>query len=291
MKKIWKLMTKAAFGVAVLSLVAACSKETTDDTSIADASVEARMAGMSGFSPMHQPHAHIALPLFESCDQDSRITEHMDIVVSGDEYPKTYTLTPKADGKRKCDDCTAQIVISISADMKEVGAVQTMVSTFSGKRRSHTGKVTITNLGPKATGTMQYSVEGTEVGDGEHGNMTATISGIATMIAGYDTEDCADDQFVMNGSVSATGDLGDRTTTFTEVLIDKSCEYPTSGVVENTGSKGTVSIDFGDGTCDTSAEVTDADGNTTTIDLSEKPRRRRGPYQGGGQRGGGDCNK
>lgn len=286
MKKIWKNLTKATFAVVLLSLAAACSKETTDaTTSTSDASVEAKLAGVSGFSPMHQPHAHIALPLFDACDQDSRILEHMDVVVSGDTYPKTYTLTPKADNKRKCEDCTAQIVITLSADMKEVGAVQTIESTFSGGKGSHSGKVTITNLGAKASGNMQYLVEGTESGDGEKGSMAATISGTATLISGYDTDDCGDDQFLISGTIASSGDLGEMTTTFSEVLIDKACQFPSSGVVTNQNSEGTTSIDFGDGSCDTSAEVTDADGNTTTIDLSERPKHGRG------RKGGESCGK
>lgn len=273
----------AAAGIA-LSIATACSKDASElTTNATDAAIEAKLAGIGGFGGGHGPHGHLALPLFDECDADGKLTERMDVVISGDSYPKTITLTPKADGEGKCEDCTAEIVITLSASMKEMGAVQTIKSSFTGGRGIHSGTVTITNTGDKSNGKATFSIEGTEEGEGKHGSMSATISGTAMMQAGYDTEDCSDDIFVISGSVNATGDKGERLTNLENVVVSKACEFPLSGLVKNTSDSDTRSIDFGDGSCDAMAEVTNADGETNTIDLTDNPKRGRG------QKGSGNC--
>ncbi len=275
----------AAAGIA-LSIATACSKDASElTTNATDAAIEAKLAGIGGFGGGHGPHGHLALPLFDECDADGKLTERMDLVISGDSYPKTITLTPKADGERKCEDCTAEIVITLSASMKEMGAVQTIKSSFTGGRGTHSGTVTITNIGDKSDGKPTFSIEGTEKAEGKHGSMSATISGTAMMQAGYDTEDCSDDVFVISGSVNATGDKGERLTNFENVVVSKACEFPLSGVVTNTSESDTRSTDFGDGSCDAMAEVTNADGETKMIDLTDKPKHGRG------QKGGRSCDK
>ncbi len=275
----------AAAGIA-LSIATACSKDASELTSTTtDAAIEAKLAGIGGFGDGHGPHGHLALPLFDECDADGKLTERMDVVISGDSYPKTITLTPKADGERKCEDGTAEIVITLSASMKETGAVQTIKSSFTGGRRTHSGTVTITNIGDKSNGKATFSIEGIQKGEGKHGSMSATISGTAMMQAGYDTEDCSDDVFVISGSVNATGNKGERLTNLENVVVSKACEFPLSGLVKNTSDSDTRSIDFGDGTCDALAEVTDSNGATKTIDLTGKPKHCRG------QKGSGNCNK
>ena len=260
----------------VLSIAASCSKDVSELTSTTtDAAIEAKLAGVADFGGGRHPHGHLALPLFDECEMDGKMQERMNVAVSGESYPKTITLTLKDDAERKCEDCTAEIVITLSANMKELGAVQTVKSTFTGGRGSHSGSIVITNIGEKSNGSPSFTIEGTQAGEGKHGSMSATISGSAIMQAGYESEDCSDDIFLVSGSIEATGDKGDKTTNFENVVVSKACDYPLSGVVTNTREEETRSIDFGDGSCDELAQVTNASGETSTIDLSEKPKRKR----------------
>jgi hypothetical protein len=71
-------------------------------------------------------------------------------------------------------------------------------------------------------------------------------------------------------------------TVTTDVVIPVGCEYPASGVIEFTDREGDeVTIDYGDGTCDSVATKT-VDGESDEIDLSEAQER---PHGGGHGRG------
>ncbi|TSE03056.1 hypothetical protein [Aquimarina algiphila] len=70
-----------------------------------------------------------------------------------------------------------------------------------------------------------------------------------------------------NGSATfSNGDLFSFTTS-TPLRIEGDCEYPVSGTIKNTENTVTKTLDFGDGECDSIVTVTDAEGNTTTVDL------------------------
>ncbi|WP_282086149.1 hypothetical protein [Aquimarina algiphila] len=70
-----------------------------------------------------------------------------------------------------------------------------------------------------------------------------------------------------NGSAKfSNGDLFSFTTT-TPLRIEDNCEYPVSGIIKNTENTVTKTLDFGNGECDSIVTVTDAEGNTTNVDL------------------------
>ena len=55
--------------------------------------------------------------------------------------------------------------------------------------------------------------------------------------------------------------------TIEPLLIDRSCRYPLSGIVEITRADETMTIDYGDGECDNIAHVS-KDGVTEEIELN-----------------------
>lgn len=286
MKTVKKTMSALAVSALVLATLVSCSKDADELTSTAsDYAMEARLDDMAGFGRGHHSPGKIPLPLFDECAMDAKMEERMNIEVSGDAYPKTITLTPKETDDKKHGKMEGEVVITLSASMKEVGAVQTINANFSGDRGTRTESITITNVGSKVNGLMTYEIEGTRNMEGERGGMSATLSATVMITEGFDTDDCEDDQFQVSGSSSISGDKGEKQMELTEVVIAKSCEYPLSGVISVSGDKGSHSVNFGDGTCDALAEMTNSEGETSTIDLSVKPKHRKG------RKGGGECKK
>ncbi|WP_103866611.1 hypothetical protein [Aquimarina sp. I32.4] len=53
----------------------------------------------------------------------------------------------------------------------------------------------------------------------------------------------------------------------TPIRNESACQYTVSGVIVTTENTATVTLDYGDGTCDNIATQTDSDGNQTTIEL------------------------
>lgn len=96
-------------------------------------------------------------------------------------------------------------------------------------------------------------------------------------IEGMDTdEDQSDDVFIITVMAEATMTFDGTTETYKKETTTPlkrlgDCRYIVEGVVEIT-LNGTVisTLDYGDGTCDEIAVMTDADGNQTEIDLSER---------------------
>lgn len=281
-----KIIKKSIFTLAIIAgaiaVTTACSKDTDELTSTAsDLASEAKMLGMTDFGRGHHSHGRIPLPLFDECEMDAKMLERMNVETSGDTYPKTITLTPKESDDKKHGKMEGQVVITLSASMKEMDAVQTINASFTGEHGTKSENITITNVGSKANGFVTYEVEGTRTMEGKRGSMSATLSASIMVKEGFDTEDCEDDLFEISGTNHMTGDKGEKEMEFTEILISKNCDYPLSGVISASGDKGSHSIDFGDGTCDALAEMTNSEGETSTIDLSVKPKHKKGRKRGG----------
>jgi len=96
-------------------------------------------------------------------------------------------------------------------------------------------------------------------------------------LEGMDTwQDQSDDVFVISGKEESVMTADGETTSYKKEITTPlkrlgDCKYIVEGVVEITVNGAFVSsIDYGDGTCDETAIVTDADGNETEIDLQQK---------------------
>ncbi len=100
---------------------------------------------------------------------------------------------------------------------------------------------------------------------------TASFEGSRTRewIAGYGSGYWADNVFLISGKSTYMGKLGNvysREIT-TPLRRELSCRFIVSGVLEITRNDTTVSLDFGDGSCDAKGELTYPDGSTEAIFL------------------------
>ncbi len=95
-------------------------------------------------------------------------------------------------------------------------------------------------------------------------------------ISGADTEDRGDDVYSISGnweSVSKSGVVKTATIT-TDLRREWACKYIVSGVVEIAKDGMTATLDFGDGSCDNLATLTDANGNSKEITLKLNKKKK-----------------
>lgn len=93
-------------------------------------------------------------------------------------------------------------------------------------------------------------------------------------IAGTDTKSIWDDEFLVRGSSSGSNSAGfsyNRTILEDNPIWRKRvCRFPVKGTVSIVNSKRTFTLDYGDGTCDALATITDSRGNTKEIILGKR---------------------
>ena len=195
------------------------------------------------------------------------------VTESGDDYPKTTTVEFGDD----CEDRhgrkrNGQMTIVISDDMKNEGATRTITfERFGMDDHSVKGTRVIENIGQNANGNYVFKRTSTIQGSGKRGDFTRTSEGEMEWLEGFDTEDCYDNVVSITGSSTTIKDgeqMGGRK--IVEPIVKSfDCKHPVSGVVELTGPKGNVTIDFGDGECNSLAEVT-KDDVVSEIDLDQR---------------------
>ena len=100
---------------------------------------------------------------------------------------------------------------------------------------------------------------------------------IREKIEGADTDDRGDDVYLISGSwdsVNKEGVVKNATIT-TNLRREWACKYIVSGVIEITKDGVTSTLDFGDGSCDNVATLTDANGNSKEITLKKRRRKKK----------------
>lgn len=119
------------------------------------------------------------------------------------------------------------------------------------------------------TGSVNLSIET------EDGIITKVGTRTVEITAGGDTDTCRDDEKTITGSSEYTNVDGDiRTVVITTPLVKPTeCKYIASGVKEFTRDGATTVLDYGDGTCDSIATKTAADGTVEEIELKKKRKR------------------
>lgn len=218
------------------------------------------------------------------------------VTVSGEDYPKEIVIT----FDEECEDRhgktkSGQIVINISDDMQNEGAEKTVEFVdFSVGDHQISGNKTVTNLGQNQDGNWIIEMESSQTitfADGTQVSRSNTET--HEWISGFDTPEKEDDIFYKTGSGTMTKEDGTvcSRTILEPVLIDHSCRYPLSGVVEMNDGDTVSVIDFGDGECDNLATIT-KDGETTEIEIPEygKPKDGKGPHGKGSGKGDGKGN-
>lgn len=197
------------------------------------------------------------------------------VSVDSEEFPKTVTIDYG-------DGCTGRmglekrgvITIYMSDTIINEGAVYTV--TYEDLRlgkRSISKTATFTNEGLNGDGNWVISFESLSTTTFEREEETYTIvrefSGEREWLEGFESPEAADDIFLMsrNGSITVNEELRFEKITIEPLLIDRSCRWPLSGIVEITKGGETMSIDYGTGECDNLALVT-KDGESEEIELN-----------------------
>lgn len=174
-----------------------------------------------------------------------------------------------------------QIIASYTGKYRDSGTV--ISTTFSNyyvgvnntAMNQITGTKTVTNNGHNATGNLNWTIVAAlnilKANNG--GTVIFNETRNREMIAGESTPFIfSDDKFQVTGSANGTTAKGDNYTaqvlTGHELIRDMSCpKHFTQGQVDITvGSKPTMTLDYGTGTCDNTATVT-RNGRTKTITL------------------------
>lgn len=100
---------------------------------------------------------------------------------------------------------------------------------------------------------------------------TASFDGNRTRewIEGYGSGFWGDNVYLISGQGTFTGKLGNVFTKETVIPLrrEMACRFIVSGILEISGNDATVSLDFGDGSCDAKGVLTHADGTTEEIFL------------------------
>ncbi|MDO5969371.1 hypothetical protein Q4Q35_06095 [Flavivirga aquimarina] len=125
------------------------------------------------------------------------------------------------------------------------------------------------NGNPQIEGSVNITIETDE------GTITKVGTRLVEVTAGGDTDTHKDDEKTITGSYSFT-DVEDNTKSVeitTALVKPAACKYIAEGIKEYTEADETSILDYGDGTCDNVATLTEADETVTEIELKRKRRR------------------
>jgi hypothetical protein len=189
-------------------------------------------------------------------------------------YPRTMTIDFGTDGCTGVDGRVrkGQIVVNLTDTLTNIGAVRTATFVdFYVDGANVEGTRTLTNLGLNADGNLSFSR--TVVG----GNITYP-NGDATsweanhtmvLTEGANTPTWLDNVWEVSGSASGVTRNGKAfTSEITTPLVRKRvCRWTVSGVKNLTVDGKTITIDYGNGTCDRLAVVTGPNGHTKVIQI------------------------
>lgn len=197
------------------------------------------------------------------------------VTADSDVFPKTITID-------YTDGCTGRmglekkgiITIFMSDTITEVGAYYTVtIENMTIGQREISKTATFTNEGENEAGYLVISFVSISTTsfekDGELYTIVREFTGQMEWVEGFDTPEATDDIFYLtrDGSITVNDELTFEKTTIEPLLIDRSCRYPLSGIVEITRADETMTIDYGEGECDNIAHVT-KDGVTEEIELN-----------------------
>lgn len=163
-----------------------------------------------------------------------------------------------------------KITITVSDTIINEGAtIKVVYENVKFGARAIEREALITNEGMNENGNWVISM--TSWMSVTYGNGHVSVrefSGEKEWISGFLTADIADDKFYKTGTGTATvdGDIKFSRTITTPLYIDRACRFILSGVVEIARNGETMTIDYGDGSCDNIATVT-KDGETEEIEL------------------------
>ena len=197
------------------------------------------------------------------------------VTVDSDVFPKTITIDygDGCEGRMGLEK-RGVITIFMSDTITKEGAYYTVTFedlTLGNRLISLTA--TFTNEGLNEDDHWVISFESLSTTTFEKKDEVFTIvrefSGEREWLEGFDTPKASDDIFLLssNGSITVNDELKFEKTTIEPLLIDRTCRWPLSGILEITKGGESMTIDYGEGDCDNIAEVT-KDGETEEIELN-----------------------
>ena len=207
------------------------------------------------------------------------------VTVDSDEFPKTITIDYS-------EGCTGRmglekkgiVTIEMSDTIINPGAVYTVtMENLTMGQREISKTATFTNDGLNEIDNWVISFESfsttTFEKQGEEFIIERDFSGMREWLNGFDTPEVSDDQLLVSrsGSITVNGNLKFSKTTVDPLLIDRTCKWPLSGIVEITRADEIMTIDYGTGECDNIALV-------TKDDMSEEIELNSGKFRKGFQR-------
>jgi hypothetical protein len=223
--------------------------------------------GPGGFGPVK-----FGIPHIDSCAT---------VTVSSSTYPKEIVI----DYGTGCADRhghikKGKIIIDISDTITAAGATKTITyQDFYVDSIKIELTASLKNIGQNDSGhwVIEKKSERTVTKNGE--KCVESSNETDEWISGYATTDRFDDIYYESGSGSITfNDTVTFSRTITKpLLINRSCDYIESGIVELNRNGNVVTIDYGDGTCDNKATVT-SNGTTEEIELRAGRFREGGPF-------------
>jgi len=199
------------------------------------------------------------------------------VSVDSDEFPKTITINYS-------EGCTGRmglekkgiVTIYMSDTILNEGAEYTVTfeNMIMGKREI-SKTATFINEGLNGNNNWTISFESNSTTsferEGELFTIVREFSGEREWLEGFDTPAARDDKFYLSrsGSITVNDDLKFSKTTLEALMIDRTCKWPMSGIVEITRAGETMTIDYsaGTGECDNIALVS-KDGESEEIELN-----------------------
>jgi hypothetical protein len=196
------------------------------------------------------------------------------VTISGDEFPKEIVI----DYGEECTGAfgmerTGTITLEMTDTILNPGAVYIVTFenvAFGGKQVGKT--VMVTNEGENEEGNWEISFQSfsstTFENRGEIITITRDYKGRKEWISGFETPEAEDDRFLESGggTMLVNEQLEFERNISDPLLVDRSCRYPLSGVIQIIKDGETMVIDFGEGECDNIAAVI-KDGKSEEIDL------------------------
>lgn len=196
------------------------------------------------------------------------------VTVDNDDFPKTITVdyTDGCEGRMGLVKKGILTIYMTDTILNEGAEYTYTFENMTVGNRAIEKTATLKNLGQNENENWEFSYEMLSTTTVEKPEETFIIvrefSGIKEWLAGFATPETSDDQFLRNGAgtITVNDDLKFERTV-TDLLIDRACRYPLSGVIDITRGEESMSIDFGTGECDNIALVT-KDGESEEIELN-----------------------
>lgn len=268
MKKYIKILGVLAIALSVV----ACTKD-----ALSDSETEAYDEVVSSEMEEHDIEYDEVVGAHEDCETSGfkhDLPDCATVTVSGESFPKTITIDFGDGCETKRGRLKKGKVIIVQSDkMLTVGSTRTITfDGFSVHGAAIEGERTVVNIGENTDGNLVFTVDGEIKATKGKRSRTREFSRKREWVAGSETCDRSDDEFMITGGATITAGKRVITREITEPIhiAPGVCKYPKSGKLFIDRGRRSGTIDFGDGTCDNVATLTTSKGKVKEIDLDKR---------------------